>query len=75
MLGTATLYAGAPVLPRAALHIEAHELYYLGLRNGKLGFDGIEGGAVFPSHFDDTVYVLLAQFVFFKDFAHTAQTF
>jgi hypothetical protein len=58
MFGLATADAATPELETGALHGLAHQFDHLRLRDAELGSDGIESGAVFPSHLDDAVDVV-----------------
>jgi len=64
----APLHAGPPFSPVARLHFEAHQFYYFSFIQAKLRGDCIEGGAVFPGHFNNSVYIPIGQIVFLSNF-------
>lgn len=59
-----SLHPLAPHPPGARFHVAAHDFDDFFLGYSELKFDGIEGGAVFPRHFNDAVEVALGK-VFF----------
>ena len=71
MFGRPALHSRSPHFEGASLHISAHELNGLTFTYAKLRRDGIKWRAVFPCHFDDSIYFLLSQFLIFL---HALQT-
>ena len=54
-LGNALVYAFSPQIETAAFELAAHQGDHLGFADLKLSFDGLKGGAIFPSHFNDPI--------------------
>ncbi len=69
MLGLASLYTSAPLLPVVEPHLRLHELYDFLLTQAKLGLNGLKWRAIFPGHVDDPIYIAVAELIFDDELA------
>lgn len=68
VLGRTPLNPFSPHAPTFRFHFLPHQFNHIFFGYSKLKFDGIERGAVFPSHLHDAVYVPFCQIIFFLNF-------
>ena len=54
-LGNALVHAFSPQIETGALELASHQGDHLGFADLKLSFNGLERGAIFPSHFNDPI--------------------
>lgn len=62
MLGFSSLYPLAPHPEGTGFHFPPHDGDYFLFVKVKLPLDGVKSRAVFPSHLDDSVNILIGQF-------------
>ena len=61
MLGTPALHSSTPHSPWTGLHLMAHQRNSFGFRYAELVLDSVEGCAIFPSHFHDSINLSLTK--------------
>ena len=61
VLGASTLYPSAPHSPGGGLQGSTHQHYHFFFGHTELRLDGIKGGAIFPGHFHNSIYVSFAE--------------
>ena len=61
MFGFAAAHPLTPELERGSFHMLPHKNDHLRLGESELKFNRLEGGAVFPSHFNDPIEVFAGE--------------
>ena len=61
VFGFAAAHPLAPELERRRFHLLPHQSNHLRLGESELKFNRLEGGAVFPGHFNDPIEIFAGQ--------------